>query len=69
MPLIPGDKDKQILEFKASLVQRNFLIEKSLGPCVVIHAFNPSIQETEPCKSLSSRSIYRASSRTVKLRQ
>jgi hypothetical protein len=56
MSLIPGDRGKQILEFRASLVQRKFQVEKSLGPGVVIPAFNPSIHETEPFRSLSSRS-------------
>jgi hypothetical protein len=34
---------------------------------VVIHAFNPSTQETEACRSLSSRSVYRAKSRQTRL--
>jgi hypothetical protein len=42
---------------------------KGLSPGVVVHNFDPSIQETEPGRSLSSRSIYTASSRTAKLRQ
>lgn len=56
-------------EFKASLVPSKFQVEKSLGPSVVVCTFDPSIQETELCRSLSSRSVYRASSSTAKLRQ
>ena len=67
--LIPGDKSKETSEVKASLAESKFLVEKSLGPGTAVHAFNPSIQETEACRSLSSKSIYRASSRTAKLRQ
>jgi hypothetical protein len=44
-------------------------MKKSLNPGVGIYTFNPSIQETEPCRSLSSRSAYRASSMTAKLMQ
>lgn len=55
------------IEFKASLEQRKFQIEKSFGPGMVVHAFNPRIQETEPIRSLSLRSVYRASSRIGKL--
>jgi hypothetical protein len=47
MPLIPGERCKQISEFKASLVQSKLQIQKSLGPGMVAHAFNPSIQEAE----------------------
>jgi hypothetical protein len=54
-PLIPGGRGKQISEFKASLIQSKFQVEKSLGPSMVAHTFNPSIQETEACRSLSSR--------------
>ena len=39
MPLIPGDRDKQISEFKAILGQSKFKVE-SLGPGVVVHTFN-----------------------------
>lgn len=67
IPLISGDK--QIFEFKASLGQSKFKIEKGLGPGVVVHTFNPRTQETEACRSLSSWSIYRASFRTAKLTQ
>jgi hypothetical protein len=35
----------------------------------VILVFNPSVQEMEPYRSLSSRSIYRASFRTATLKQ
>ena len=64
IPLISGDK--QIFEFKASLGQSKFKIEKGLGPGVVVHTFNPRTQETEACRSLSSWSIYRASFRTAR---
>ena len=67
--MIPGDRDKPIPEFKANLEQSQFQVEKSLGPDMVIQALNPSIQDTEPYRSLSSRSIYKASSRTAKLRR
>jgi hypothetical protein len=40
MALIPGDRDKQISEFKASLGQSKFQLEKSLGPGVVVYTFN-----------------------------
>ena len=30
-------------------------LKKSLGPDLVVHIFNLSIQETEVCRSLSSR--------------
>lgn len=42
---------------------------ESLEPGMVDHAIYPSIQKTEPWRSLSSRSVDRASSRTTKLRQ
>jgi hypothetical protein len=64
--LIPGDRGKQISGFKASLVQCKFQVKKSLTVDVVVYTLNPRNQETEP---YSSRSIYRASSRTAKLRQ
>jgi hypothetical protein len=62
MPLIPGGKDKQIIEFGAILGQSKFQIEKCLGGgvgCVGVmnYAFNPNIQETEAYRSLSSRSF------------
>jgi hypothetical protein len=60
IPLIPGDKGKQISEFKASLGQSKFWVKKSLSPGMVIHAFDPNIPETEPCRPLSSMSIYKA---------
>jgi hypothetical protein len=44
---MPRDRDKQISEFKASLRQSKFQVEKSLGPGVVDHTFNSSIHETE----------------------
>jgi hypothetical protein len=69
MPLIPGYRSKQISEFKASLRQSKFQAEKSLDLDMVVLDFNPRTQETKPCRSLSSRSIYRASSRRAKLRQ
>ena len=68
-PLILGDRSKQISEFNASLGQSKFQVKKSSSPGVVVCTFNPSIQETEQSRSLSSRSIYRTSSRTAKLRQ
>ena len=43
--------------------------KKSLNPGIVKHALIPALQETEPRRFLSSRSIYRASSRKAKLRQ
>lgn len=43
--------------------------EKSVGPGVVVHAFSSSTPETEACRSLSSRPVYRANSWTAKLRQ
>jgi hypothetical protein len=69
MPLIPGDRGKQISEFKDSLGQRKFQVEKILGAGMVVDTFNPRTQETKTCSSLSLRSIYRASSRIAKLRQ
>ena len=60
---------RQIPEFKASLVQNKFHVEKSLNSGMIVCVFNSSIQETEPFRSLNSRSIYKASSRTAKLRQ
>lgn len=52
--LIPGEKVKQISEFKDNLGQNNFfLVTKSLGVgVVVVYAFNPSNQETETCRSV-----------------
>lgn len=42
-------------------------VKKGVGPGTVIYNFNPSIQETvAKCSSLSSRSVYRGSSRTAK---
>jgi hypothetical protein len=43
-PLIPGDRGKQISEFKASLVQSKFQAQKRLGPGMVAHAFNPRLR-------------------------
>ena len=43
MPLFPGDMGKQ---FKARLILSKFQVKKSLGPGMVVHAFNPSIQKT-----------------------
>ena len=54
MPLISGDRDKQISEFKASLVQSKFQVEKSLSSGVVVQAFDPRIQKRETYRSLSS---------------
>ena len=42
---------------------------KSLGPGMVLHDFYCRVQETEPCRSLCSRLVYWASSKTTKLRQ
>jgi hypothetical protein len=42
-------------------------MKKNLSPAAMIHAFNLCIEETEPCRSLGSRLIYIASSRTAKL--
>lgn len=42
--------------------------EKNLDPVMVVHIFKTSTQETEQWRSLSSRSVYRASSRTAKLK-
>ena len=58
----------QVSEFKASLVLSKFQVEKSLSPGVEVHTFDLNIQETESHKSLNSRSIYRTSFRTAKLR-
>jgi hypothetical protein len=33
---------------------------KSLDPSMVVHAFNPSIQNTEPCRSLNLGLICKA---------
>ena len=44
-------KSKQISEFKASLVQSKFQVERNLGPDVVVHAFNPRTQESEAYRS------------------
>jgi hypothetical protein len=54
MPLISGDRDKQISEFKASLVQSKFQVQKSLSSGVVVQAFDPRIQKRETYRSLSS---------------
>ena len=67
--LMPGDKTKQMSKFKVNLGQSKNYVEKRLGPGWLVHAFSPSIQETEPCRSLSSRSVYRTSFRMAKLRQ
>lgn len=64
-----NEKLKEISKFKANLEQRELQVEKSLEPGMVDHAIYPSIQKTEPWRSLSSRSVDRASSRTTKLRQ
>jgi hypothetical protein len=40
MPLIPGDRDKQISEFKASLGETKFQDKKNLGPGMMVHTFN-----------------------------
>ena len=58
VPLIPGDRGKQISEFKTSLAQSEFQVKNSLGPGVVIYSLIPAF-----------RLVYRASSRTSKLRQ
>jgi hypothetical protein len=42
MPLILGDRGKQIYEFKANLEQSKFQVKKKLNRAVVAHAFNPS---------------------------
>ena len=71
--MIPIEKGKRIFEFKVSLVESKFKVDKSLGPIVMVYSFNPRTQGTNPrtkaCRSLSLRSIYRVSSRTAKLRQ
>jgi hypothetical protein len=51
-PLIPGDKGKQISEFKASLEWSKFQVEKRLSLGMMAHAFYCNTQETEPCRSL-----------------
>jgi hypothetical protein len=43
-------------------------IKESLGPDMVVYAFNPSTQETEAYRSLSSKSVFRASAMAAKLR-
>jgi hypothetical protein len=43
MPLTPGDRGKQISEFKAILGQSKFQVNNSLDPGVVV---TPSIWET-----------------------
>jgi hypothetical protein len=50
-------RSKQISEFKASLGQSKFQIEKSLSTGMVVHTFNPRTQETEACRSLNLRSV------------
>jgi hypothetical protein len=37
--LIPGGKDKQISEFKASLEQIRFQVKKSLNPGMMVHTY------------------------------
>lgn len=43
---MPGNRGKQISEFKASLIQSKFQVQKSLGPVMVVHTFKPSTQES-----------------------
>jgi hypothetical protein len=50
MPLLSGDEGKQISEVKTSLMQSKFQVKKSLSTGMVVHTFNPSIQEVEPCR-------------------
>lgn len=52
MALIPVIRGKQISEFKVTLVQSKFQVNKSLGPDIVIHAFNSQTQETEAWRYL-----------------
>jgi hypothetical protein len=40
MLLIPGDKGKEISEFKASLVESKFQVKKSISPGMVVYTFN-----------------------------
>ena len=63
------EKLKEISKFKANLEQGELQVDQSLEPGMVDHAIHPSIQKTEPWRSLSSRSVDRASSRTTKFRQ
>ena len=44
-------------------------LNKSLDLGMVAYGFNMSTQETEICRSLRSRSVYRAISRIAKLKQ
>ena len=53
--LIPGDRGKQVSEFKARSVQNNFQEEKSFVPGMVTHTINSSIQETDFMISLQSK--------------
>jgi hypothetical protein len=69
MPLNTIDRKKQISEFRASLILSNPQVEKKLDQGMDDHTFNPSIQKTEACRSLSSRSVYRVNFRTAKLGQ
>ena len=64
----PGGKDKQISEFKTSLIQYTFQVKKSLGPGGVIHVFNPNTQETETCRSEFSQSVEFKSVSSVQFR-
>jgi hypothetical protein len=43
MPLILGDRGKKISEFKMSLVQNQFQVQKSLGPGMVAQTFIPLV--------------------------
>jgi hypothetical protein len=40
MPLIPGDRGKQISEFKASLGQNKFQVKNSLDSGMAVDIFN-----------------------------
>ena len=57
------------LEFRVSLVQSKFQVVKSLGLGVVIHAFNPSNQGTESCRSLEFKVNLQSKFQAVKNRQ
>jgi hypothetical protein len=52
-PFIPGDRGKQISEFKEDLVQNKVQVKKRLHPCVVALAFNLITQQTEAHRLLS----------------
>ena len=51
MPLILGDRDKQIYELGGSLIQNRCQVNEGFGPSMADYDFYPNIWETEECKS------------------